>query len=42
VRAGEVLLCYRCHQRPRQVTGNTVQDYCRECNIAYKRQRRMI
>lgn len=42
VKAGDVLLCYRCHKRPRHVTGRTVQDYCYECNVAYNRSRRML
>lgn len=39
VQAGELLLCYRCHKRPRWLTGRTLQDYCYECAQSYKRQR---
>ena len=42
VRSGEVLLCYRCHENPRYVTANTVQDYCEECNRRYHMERRRI
>ena len=42
VMAGEVLLCYRCHKRPRWLTGHTLQDYWFECSQSYKRQRRML
>ena len=41
-KAGEVFLCYGCHERPRQLTKNTLQDYCRECLMEQKRQRRMV
>lgn len=39
-KAGEVFLCYRCHERPRYLTGNTLQDYCRPCQLEYQRERR--
>jgi hypothetical protein len=40
VQAGEILLCYRCHENPRWLTGKTLQDYCHECSQKYKRERR--
>lgn len=42
VARGEELLCYRCHQKPRYVTGNTVQDYCIDCTREYRMSRRRI
>jgi hypothetical protein len=35
VRAGEVLLCRMCHERPRAYTENYVRDYCPECQRLY-------
>lgn len=39
VKAGETLLCYRCHKQPRYVTANTVQDYCEHCTRQYRIER---
>lgn len=35
VRAGELLLCRMCHERPRAYTENYVRDYCPECQRIY-------
>lgn len=40
VQRGEVLLCYRCHERPRWLTGKTLQDYCEDCTRTYRIERR--
>lgn len=42
VARGELLLCYRCHKKPRYVTANTVQDYCPDCHREYRMDRRRI
>lgn len=39
VQSGEVLLCYCCKAKPRQVTANTVQDYCFDCTKRKKYER---
>lgn len=38
VRAGEILLCRMCKERPRAYTENYVRDYCPECQRAYLAQ----
>lgn len=37
IAAGEVLLCYTCKERPREVANGWVRDYCPECRRAYAR-----
>lgn len=41
VQRGEFLPCRCCHEKPRYVTGKTVQDYCPEC-YHQKQRRRMF
>lgn len=39
IQQGEVLLCYRCKERPRHIYNNTtVSDYCHECSKEYHRE----
>lgn len=40
VRAGEVVFCTHCHERPVMTAGNTVYNECAECR--YKRRRHAI
>ena len=41
-RKGEVFICYRCKERPRQLTANTLQDYCYECLVEYRCERKEV
>lgn len=41
-KSGQTLLCYRCHKRPRWLTGHTLQDYCYECAQEYKQARKSL
>lgn len=38
IERGEVLLCCRCHSRPRAYTDKTIYDYCEECRREYHRE----
>ena len=44
IAAGEVLLCYRCKEQPREIVGEWVGDYCGDCRRdymnAYNKRRR--